>query len=145
MVPALFKEQPREKRTVEDVFKPLKKGKPVALRVRDPRMPKKARIPHPPMLLLAPLSMYGGPKSKLVISLEGRGCEIVDVAESMKAMTFYRVGLNLFLSSALANAMQLVFKGDGHGTGTRTQARPGSSARKEGSAPRKSSSTSRPA
>lgn len=81
----------------------------VVLNVNDPRLPKKKRIAGAPRLFLIP---YDG---QLLVALEGYGFEVVDPA-MLKSISISRVGINMTLSRALAQAIQSVLnQGVGHG------------------------------
>jgi hypothetical protein len=103
-----------------ELFSPLQQGKSVALFVTDPRLPKKARVKNSPILLLAPLELFGGASGKLVCSLQAYGCEIIDMNVTIQAMSFSRLGLTATLAAALAEALNEVLHGDYHGNNTNT-------------------------
>ncbi len=93
---------------------PLREGKPVALVVDDPRLPKRKRI-EKPLLFLTPITGFGAPSTKLMVALQTYGCELIDTLEQVKPSAFYRMGLNMKLASLLAEELNLVFtKGEVH-------------------------------
>lgn len=99
---------------------PLRKGKPVIIVVDDPRLPKRKRI-EKPLLFLTPLTAYGPISTKLMVSLQTYGCEVVDTLEKIKPATFYRMGLSMKLSSVIADELNLVFsKGEPQHASTKT-------------------------
>lgn len=107
----------RPKQTVASrLLAPLREGKPVALVVDDPRLPKRKRI-EKPMLFLTPITVYGQLSTKLMVALQTYGCEVIDTRETIKPAAFFRMGMNGKLAAVLAEELNLVFrKGDSHGT-----------------------------
>jgi len=87
---------------------PLRVGKPVALVVDDPRLPKRKRVDKP-LLFITPIAVFGRVSSKLVVALQTHGCEVVDTAQEIKPMVFYRMGIGTKLAISLAAELNLVF------------------------------------
>lgn len=88
---------------------PLRYGKPVMLVVDDPRLPKRKRI-EKPLLFLIPQSVYGAPSTKLLVSFQTYGSEVIDTAKGIKPMELMRVGLGVKMAVSLAKSLDLVFK-----------------------------------
>lgn len=61
------------------------------------------------MLFLTPFTVYGPPSTKLSISLQTHGCEVVDTLEPITPMVFIRMGISMSLSKAIAEELNLVF------------------------------------
>lgn len=99
---------PRESLT-QQLLGPLLEGLPVVLAVTDKRAPKKKRVTGKPLLFLVPASCFGGSIRKIVVSFQAQGCEIVDVDEKVKSISFVRLGLSASLSTHLATALNQVF------------------------------------
>lgn len=93
---------------VKMLLAPLREGKPVILRVTDPRLPKRKRVDKP-LLFLTPLTAYGRLSSSLVVALQAHGCEVCDTKDKISAMVFYRAGLSMTLSNVLASELNQVF------------------------------------
>lgn len=95
---------------------PLREGKPVALVLDDPRLPKRKRI-EKPLLFLTPISAYGRVSTQLMVALQTFGCEVVDTLETIKPAVFMRMGIGSKLSVQIAGELNQVFKkGARHGT-----------------------------
>lgn len=108
---ALFNEQPFvDRETIVPLLRPLKNGKPVVMTVIDSRMPKKKRLVGNPLLALVPSECFGGKPGWLFASLQAHGSELISIATGLKAMSFYRLGMNFRLSSALAEALQHLYR-----------------------------------
>lgn len=105
----------RQVSIAKKLLTPLREGKPVALIVDDPRLPKRKRI-EKPVLFLTPLTVYGKLSTKLMVSLQTYGCEVVDTLEKITPTTFYRMGLSARLAGILADELNQVFtQGEVHG------------------------------
>lgn len=89
---------------------PLKEGKPVVLIVSDKRAPKRKRA-ETPLLFLTPFTIYGRLSSKLSVAYQTNGCEVIDTTEKITPMVFIRVGLSGSMATALANALERLFRG----------------------------------
>jgi hypothetical protein len=87
---------------------PLLEGKAIALRVTDPRMMKKKRV-HDPVLMIAPASLYGISGAKLVVSLQGFGCEIMEIGK-LSPNLFFRVGLSAKASTLLIRELNQLYR-----------------------------------
>lgn len=110
MAPALFTEQPYvDRETIVPLLRPLKYGKPVVITVIDSRMPRKKRLVGNPLLALVPSECFGGMPGWLFASLQAHGSELICIATDLKAMSFYRLGMNFRLSSALAEALKRIY------------------------------------
>lgn len=108
----------KEISVASEILAPLKQGKPVALEVDDPRLPKRKRI-EKPLLFLTPQSIFGAPSKLLIVSLQSHGCEVVDTTAEVKPIAFIRLGLGARLAAVLARELDLVFKkGEPHGSKT---------------------------
>lgn len=100
----------REEISVASVLlAPLRNGKPVTLVVDDQRLPKRKRI-EKPLLFLVPQTVCGAPSTKLIVSFQTYGCEIIDTAKGVKPMELVRVGLGIKMAVSLAKSLDLVFK-----------------------------------
>ncbi len=77
--------------------------------VDDPRLPKRKRI-EKPLLFLIPQSVYGAPSTKLLVSFQTYGSEVIDTAKGIKPMELMRVGLGVKMAVSLAKSLDLVFK-----------------------------------
>lgn len=60
--------------------------------------------------MLIPSERLGG-SGKLVLALQGHGCEIVDVAAGLKPISFFRLGLGMSLALALTKALKRTLNG----------------------------------
>lgn len=110
MAPALFYEQPYvDRETIVPLLRPLKNGKPVVIAVIDSRMPKRKRLTGNPLLALVPSECFGGKPGWLFASLQAHGSELICIATGLKAISFYRLGMNFRLSSALAEALKRIY------------------------------------
>lgn len=98
----------KEFSVASQVLAPLVEGIPVTLEVDDPRLPKRKRI-EKPLLFLVPYSVFGVGTTKLVVSLQTYGCEVLDTATEISPMMLARLGLSMKLASALAKELNLVF------------------------------------
>lgn len=97
------------RKTVEEkLLEPLLVGRSVILAIRDPKMPRKKRVPHP-FIVMVPASQAGLPEGLLLVSIPGYGSEIIDITKPVKVVMLVRLSLSLELSSVLASAMNLVF------------------------------------
>lgn len=90
------------------LLNPLRTGKPVVLLLEDQRLPKRKRVDKP-KLFLTPMSVYGPPSSKIVVSLETHGCEVVDTKLPIRPLSFIRLGMRAELSKVLASELNLLF------------------------------------
>lgn len=99
-------------RTAESIafglLSPLKKGRPVILAIEDTKLKCRKRAEHP-VLFLTPMSVYGPPSSLVVASFQTFGCEVFDTLKPINPMVFFRLGINIRLSKALAQQLNLVF------------------------------------
>lgn len=108
--------QPKEKSFIEDKIdirsrlEPLLENKAVALTVRDLKSFPKKRIPTP-VLFLQPGEIFGsaGMDSLLVISLWGHGCEVVDVRDEIRVITFHRVGVSAKIGKVLVRELNELY------------------------------------
>ena len=83
--------------------------------VDDPRLPKRKRIDKP-LLFLIPQTVYGEPSTKLVVSFQTYGCEVIDTSLGVKPLELMRIGLGVKMAVSLAKSLDLVFKkGNKHG------------------------------
>lgn len=86
--------------------------------VDDFRLPKRKRI-EKPLLFLVPESVYGAPSTKLIVSFQTYGCEVIDTSKGVKPMELLRVGLGIKMAVSLAKSLDLVFnKGEPDGSKT---------------------------
>ena len=107
----------REKFSIAaSMLEPLRKGKAVVLEVDDARLPKRKRI-EKPLLFLTPQTLFGVPSSKLIVSLQTYGCEVIDTREEIKPLMLIRTGLSARMSGSLASELNRVFrKGEPYGS-----------------------------
>lgn len=95
--------------TAQQKLAPLKKGKGVAFKVRDPAGFKKRHYPEP-MLALMPLQQMGAKKDfRLLIAMEGHGAQIIDTTERVKTVDLFKVGLSFKASGILADELNKLF------------------------------------
>lgn len=100
---------------VASLLYPLRKGSPVVLLVVDPRLPKKKRAPKV-SLIFTPVSLLGVKgDTRVLVSMPAYGSELIDTATRVKPMAFYGLGIAAKLSTALADAFNRVFRGEGNG------------------------------
>ena len=104
LVEVLIKEKPGQ----DNILKPLTEGLSVSMVVTDPKMRVKKRA-SVPVMLIAPVSMYGMEGTDLLISMPGYGCEVLD-PYNVDKLVFYRLGLTSVASRALASEMKKLFK-----------------------------------
>jgi len=102
-------EEGKDGSLIERMLRPLVEGVPVVLSVRGSRAPKRRRMRNDPLLFITPASCFGGDRQVLVMSLQGRGCEVFDMRENLKSIAIIRIGLDISLAVQLANALNLVF------------------------------------
>lgn len=99
---ALIQNQPLK--IEEELLLPLFDGKPVILKVDDPRLFKKSRAKSV-FLFLAPLSVFGVDGQYVLASMPAYGCEIIDL-HRLQTISFIRMGVSPSLSKALVGAFQ---------------------------------------
>ena len=95
---------------IADKLAPLKEGKPVLFQVEDSKCKYKRRAGDRPIMMLTPTSVYGDRTTgKLVISLQGYGCEIVDPA-TVKPIELRGIGVSWSTSKILCQELNRIFK-----------------------------------
>lgn len=82
----------------------LFRGHPIVLQVTDLKMRKKKRLPKP-RLFLCPMNLYGGDVKEILISLEGGGAEVMELARLEKAK-LYLMGLTLKSARVLIDEIE---------------------------------------
>jgi hypothetical protein len=87
---------------------PLLSGQPVVMSVVGGRLPKKRRVGDCPLLMITPVSVYGDSSGKLVVALQGFGCEVV-CPGTVSATHLHYTGLPWKLSKALSECLNNLF------------------------------------
>lgn len=106
LLPALTNGQQKDEEAItRRLLSPLKSGKAVVLKVVDPQLPKRKRIESSPRLFLIPSQAVGDGAGMLMVAFEAYGCEVLKVPEGITPTSLNRVGLNMLLSIALAEAL----------------------------------------
>ncbi len=97
---------PQDTRTTAErlLLEPLLRGTTVALRLNDPKLPRKRRVDNPTLYL----QVVGGGK-QLLISMPGYGCEVT-ATHSIQPLALMRVGLSMRSSKILCKALNELFK-----------------------------------
>lgn len=86
---------------------PILQGKPVKLRIRDSAVRTRDKGKELTLMLI-PLTVYGVPSTKILVSYVTKGSEIVDAASTITARQLFSTGMSWRMAKAISDMLNYV-------------------------------------